>query len=194
MSHPFNAFDGHASFVQHNLSDEELAAHKAFHTRKMPPYRLAREKKWDFRFLRVAETIASWSKDPGTKNGTVAVNADRVILSYGYNGFPRGMADTLERLNDRDYKLDHVVHAEENCIINAGRIGVRLLGSTLYHYGLPVCHRCAVTVAQAGITRVVQFYPSSWDRPDWAESGGKTQLMFNELGIDLVTYREWEEG
>ena len=55
------------------------------------------DEKWDRRFLALAEHVADWSKDPSTKTGAVIVRPDRTIASMGYNGFPRGMADTDDR-------------------------------------------------------------------------------------------------
>ena len=48
--------------------------------------------KWDKRFLEMAKLVASWSKDPSTQVGAVAVR-NRTVIAQGYNGFPRGMDD-----------------------------------------------------------------------------------------------------
>ena len=58
--------------------------------------------KWDVRFLELANHISSWSKDPSTKVGCVVVGADREIRSTGFNGFPRGIEDSEDRLADRE--------------------------------------------------------------------------------------------
>ena len=60
--------------------------------------------KWDLRFLELANHISSWSKDPSTKVGCIIVGADREIRSTGFNGFPRGIDDSEERLTDREEK------------------------------------------------------------------------------------------
>ena len=60
--------------------------------------------KWDQRFLKLAEHISGWSKDPSTKVGCVVVGEDREIRSTGFNGFPRGIADDAARLEDREQK------------------------------------------------------------------------------------------
>ena len=59
--------------------------------------------KWDKRFIRVAKEVSTWSKDPSKKIGCIAVK-DRRIISTGFNGFPAGIADLPDRLNDRDLK------------------------------------------------------------------------------------------
>ena len=53
--------------------------------------------KWNQRFLEIAKTVAGWSKDPSTKVGAVAVSDARAILTTGYNGIPRFVADFPER-------------------------------------------------------------------------------------------------
>lgn len=135
------------------------------------------------------------SKDPSTKVGAVIVGPDREIRSTGFNGFPRGIADTDERLNDRDIKLSLVVHAEMNAILNAARIGVSLKGCTLYLtatddsgavWGGAPCTRCAVEIIQSGITEIVsrpfKLVPSRWE-----ESVKTARMLLEEAGI---LYRE----
>ena len=97
--------------------------------------------KWDQRFLKLAEHISGWSKDPSTKVGCVVVGEDREIRSTGFNGFPRGIADDSDRLSDRDKKYPLICHAEENAIMHAARIGLSLKGCTAY-VTWPPCTRC----------------------------------------------------
>src|SRR5262249_37273063 len=117
-------------------------------------------KRWDEYFLGIALNCAGMSKDPSTRVGAVIANMDRQILSTGFNGLPRGLTDTRERLENRDIKLQLVVHAELNAILNGARFGTRLKGSTLYLtatddtgliWGGPPCTRCSVEIMQAGI-------------------------------------------
>ncbi|MBI2669577.1 MAG: hypothetical protein HYX20_00290 [Candidatus Yanofskybacteria bacterium] len=60
--------------------------------------------KWDRRFLALAEFVAQWSKDPSTKTGAVIVDSNNRLVSVGYNGFPRGVNDSPERLENREIK------------------------------------------------------------------------------------------
>ncbi|RDE25170.1 CMP deaminase [Motiliproteus coralliicola] len=115
--------------------------------------------KWHQRYIDLAHTVASWSKDPSTKVGAVIVSPNREVLSTGYNGFPRGMIDRPDWYADREFKHKHVVHAEANAILNAARYGVRLQGCTLY-VTHPPCPSCARTIAQAGIEFVVYDIPT----------------------------------
>ena len=70
--------------------------------------------RWDRHFLDLALQHARISKDPSTQVGSIIVGPDLEFLSAGANGFPRGILDTPQRLNDRDTKLKIVVHAEVN--------------------------------------------------------------------------------
>jgi dCMP deaminase len=133
------------------------------------------------RFLELAEHIAGWSKDPSKQIGAVAVGAQRQILAQGYNGFPRGIEDSLDRYDDREEKYKLVVHAEMNVIYNASYNGVSLNESTLYVHGLPVCSECAKGIIQVGIKNVIMRESIV---PDiWLESWKKTEQMFKESGV-----------
>ena len=110
---------------------------------------------WDLRYLRLARFIAQeFSKDPSTKVGAVIVRPNRTIAGIGYNGLPRGVVDSPERLNDRETKYGCTVHAELNAILNCAE---RPEGCTLYVWPLPPCSNCAAAIIQAGVKRVVHL-------------------------------------
>ncbi len=111
---------------------------------------------WDKRYLQMAQLVATWSKDD-TKVGAVIVRNNRVIAT-GFNGLPKEVRDTNKRLKNNELKLAMTVHAEENALIVAGRAAE---GAELYVYGKPVCSRCAGSIIQAGIGRVVAMSPNS---------------------------------
>jgi len=141
--------------------------------------------KWDKRFMNVAREISTWSKDPSTKIGAIIVNDERRILATGYNGFPKGIEDTDERLYNKEQKYTRVIHAEMNALMNALYNGVSVKDSTLYVWGLPVCSECAKNVIQAGIKRVVipdyEVIDLRWEKV-WLT---KSQPMFEEAGLQI---------
>lgn len=147
------------------------------------------ELKWIKRYLRRAREVSLSSKDPGTKVGAVAVDDERVLLSEGYNGFPKGMADTEERLNDRDFKYRYVVHAEQNCIYNAAKHGRSLKGANLFVYGLPVCCDCAKAVVQAGVKHIFICQPEII-KPKWQEEFTHSKLLFDEVRVAVEIYNQ----
>lgn len=140
---------------------------------------------WNLRFMYLAKQVSTWSKDPSKKIGAVVVGSKRQILSTGYNGFPRGIEDTDERLNDRDLKYKYVVHAEMNAIYNATYTGTSLDGASMYVYGLPICHECAKGIIQVGIKEVFIDRKSLLDKPNWYDSYLKSKEMFDAVGITI---------
>jgi dCMP deaminase len=137
--------------------------------------------KWDSRFLELAKHISEWSKDPSTKVGCVVVGEDREIRSTGFNGFPRGIEDDSDRLEDREKKYPLICHAEENAIMHAARIGISLKGNTAY-ISWPPCSRCARSLIQAGVNEVV--FPTGVDVPErWRSDFDIAIAMMNEAGI-----------
>jgi dCMP deaminase len=152
---------------------------------------------WDRIFLRKALDWARESKDPNTRVGSIIVGPDREVRASGFNGLPRGVADTPERLNDREMKLKLTVHAERNAICTAARIGTALKGCRLYLaafsvdspdvvYGGAPCTACAIEIIQAGITEVVS-YPFKEGFSRWREDIEFAKDILQEAGL---TYRE----
>ena len=142
--------------------------------------------KWDHRFLALAKHISNWSKDPSTQVGAVITHTrSKRVVSMGFNGFPTGVKDTRERLDDRDTKYEMVVHAEQNALMFAGD---RAEGCTLYVHPLPPCARCAVMIIQAGIKRVVCDQPD-FDHQRWGEAAKIADTLFREAGL-VVNYRQ----
>jgi len=141
--------------------------------------------KWDNRFIRIADEVASWSKDPGTKVGAVLV-LNRRIIATGYNGFPQGIVDTTERYADRATKLAYTVHAEVNAILNAAKNGATTNGSTLYVTFSP-CVSCATSVVQAGVSTVV--CPCISTAPErWRDSFRLGQDLLTEANVEIKTF------
>jgi dCMP deaminase len=139
---------------------------------------------WVIRYLKIAQEVSLWSKDPSTKVGAIAIGKHGQILSQGYNGFPRKINDSLERLDNRLVKYTYTVHAEMNCIYNATLTGVSLEDAHLFVYGLPVCSECAKGIIQVGIKKVFMSYPASIS-DKWKDSGDITKSMFDEAAVEL---------
>jgi len=139
--------------------------------------------KWDTRFVELSKYVSEWSKDPNAKVGAVVVAERGGAMTLGYNGFPMGVEDSAERLDDKDIKLELIVHAEQNALIAAGS---KANGATIYVWGKPVCARCAGAIIQAGIKRVVALSPDSVDTSSkWHKTGKLSIEMFKETGIQV---------
>lgn len=139
---------------------------------------------WDEYFMGVALLAAERSKDPNTQVGACIVK-DNIILSTGYNGFPRGCSDDAfpwEREGERN-KYTYVVHAELNAILNSN---VPLNGATLYVSLFP-CNECAKAIIQSGIKKVVYISDKYKDLPSTKAS--KEMLKAAGVKIQLYTGR-----
>ena len=134
---------------------------------------------WSSRFAQLAALVASWSKDPATQVGAVAVNDARRILEVGYNGLPQGTLDAPDRMA-RPAKYLWTTHAEANLVATAARS--RLAGSTVYVTHAP-CSQCAALLINAGVARVV-CGAGTTAMPE--EPFAVARLMFEEAGVELV--------
>ena len=138
---------------------------------------------WDEYFMGVAILAAKRSKDPNTQVGACIVDANNIILSTGYNGFPYGCSDDdypWEREGD-DTKYNYVVHAELNAILNAR--GKNLKGSRLYVDLFP-CNECAKAIIQSGIAEVVYLYDKYADTAATIAS----KKMLTSAGVKLTQF------
>jgi dCMP deaminase len=140
--------------------------------------------KWDRYFFDLAIRASKQSKDPSTKVGTAIARPNRSLCSLGFNGFPMGVEDTEERLNNRELKYKLVLHAEQNALLFATE---SMHGYTLYNYPFQPCSKCAGEIIQAGI-RVVKSYKS--DNPRWIEDFKLAQEMFIEAKVTLILLDE----
>ena len=140
--------------------------------------------KWHIRYLRQAEIVASWSKDPRKKCGAVITTASNFHVSQGFNGFPRRISDNPKDYADKALKLEKIIHAELNAILHAQ---CDLSGHKIYVWPLMPCARCAATIIQVGIVEVV--FPYQDDNKiisTWAESQSIAADMFQEAGVKLI--------
>ena len=143
--------------------------------------------KWDLRFLRIAHEVRSWSKDPSTKCGCVLVK-DRRVIATGYNGFPANISDSLDRYQNREFKLAAVVHAEKNALFNAAKNGSTTEGCTAY-VTWPPCSQCASALIQAGVSKVI--CPSPKTAPErWRDNFILANNLLHEAGVTVMYYSE----
>jgi dCMP deaminase len=133
--------------------------------------------KWELRYLEMAKLVSTWSKDPSTKVGSVIVDSDNTVISVGFNGIPRRIQDTDQRLNNRDIKLKMIIHAEINAIITAKK---PLNGATIYTYPFMSCSQCAGLIIQSGICRHIS-YKTNNER--WKDSFDLALEMFDEARV-----------
>jgi dCMP deaminase len=133
-------------------------------------------------FLQEALRLCSLSKDPNTRVGAVIASPFNFVRAVGWNRFPKGLACTPERLQDRDLKNRLIVHAERAAITSAASRGMPVNGCTLYLaatddtgivWGGCPCTACTIEIIESGIEKIVSFEPkavSKWkDDLEFAE-------------------------
>ena len=150
--------------------------------------------KWDHRFMEMAQLVSTWAScyQEERKIGAVIVK-DKRVMTTGYNGAPSGVKTCVERgeclrkklgiPSGTRHEMCYAVHAEQNAIIQAAKLGVNIDGSTLYCTHQP-CILCAKMIVNAGVVRVVyhSVYPD-----DFALD------IFKEAGVQVECYTESEE-
>ncbi len=146
--------------------------------------------KWDKRFMDLTETIAKWSScyKNDRSIGAIIVRNKRIITT-GYNGAPSGIKSCKEKgeclrqklgiASGTRHELCYAIHAEQNAIIQAAKLGVSIDGATLYCTHQP-CVICSKMIVNAGIVRVVYAHPYPDDF---------SQEIFNEAGVELIHFK-----
>jgi len=144
------------------------------------------KQKWIQRYLGLARHVAQWSKDPSTKTGAIIVSPDNMIISLGYNGFPRRVADRPELYRNRSTKYERIIHSEVNAVLSAR---TDLTGCTIFCYPLMPCSRCATVIIQTGISRVVFPYCDNQEvLTRFKVSHEHAVEMFLDAGVELICF------
>ena len=147
--------------------------------------------KWDHRFMEMAGLVSSWAScyQKDRKIGAVIVR-DKRVMTTGYNGAPAGVKTCVERgeclrkklgiPSGTRHEMCYAVHAEQNAIIQAAKLGIEISGATLYCTHQP-CGQCAKILINAGIARVV--YEQGYPDPFALE-------LFDEAGVTVEQFHE----
>lgn len=141
--------------------------------------------------MEMAGFVATWSScyQPNRQIGAV-IAKDKRIVTTGYNGAGAGIKSCKERGECLRRKLNiasgtraelcYAIHAEQNAIIQAAKLGVSIDGATLYCTHQP-CVICAKMIINSGIKRVVyrEGYPDDFSLE-----------MFKQADVVLEKYLE----
>lgn len=147
--------------------------------------------KWDERFMDMAFKVSTWSScfKEDRQVGAV-ITKDKRILTTGYNGAGSGIKSCKEKgeclrvklgiASGTRHELCYAVHAEQNAIIQAAKLGVSVEGATLYCTHQP-CVICAKIIINSGISRIVykEGYPDEF-----------SMQLFKEAGVKIEKYGE----
>ncbi len=151
--------------------------------------------KWDKRFMELAETVAGWSScyQENRHVGAVCVR-DKRILTTGYNGASGGIESCAERgeclrrknniASGTMQEICYAVHAEQNAIIQAAKLGVSLEGATMYVTHQP-CVICTRMILNSGIKKVIykNGYPDEF-----------AMQLFRQSNVEIIKFDELEKN
>jgi len=141
------------------------------------------------KLISIAKSYAQLSKD-SVKVGAILCDEEGGILSAGFNGFPRGVADLQERYDDADTRDRLIVHAEVNALLQAARTGASTQGSTLVVWGRTVCAECAKAAVQAGVVKILMPKIQPEQSLKWTMHRQWTRLITAEASVELIEYQE----
>jgi len=121
-------------------------------------------------YLEIAKQIASRSTCSRRQFGAVIVKGDAIVAT-GYNGAVRGanncgdfynpcIKDKYQEESRKSYIHCPAIHAEVNAIINAARVGISIVGATIYIAELEgrndrPCIYCRRVIINSGIEKCI---------------------------------------
>ena len=132
-------------------------------------------KKYDIAYLKMAETWGKLSYCKRRQVGAIIVK-NRMIISDGYNGTPRGFENVCE--DEENYTKWYVLHAEANAILKVASSTQSCDGATLY-VTLSPCRECSKLIHQSGISRVV--YSEAYKDLSGVEFLKKAGVIVNQI-------------
>lgn len=147
---------------------------------------------WDEYFMKIAELVGTRATCDRGRSGSV-ITRDKRILTTGYVGAPSGLASCDEvghefhtvthADNTRSEHCIRTTHAEQNAIVQAARVGVSLVGGTVYAHMTP-CYVCAKLIVNAGIVRVVvnkDYHAGERSKEIFKEAGVSFEMLSDEI-------------
>jgi len=140
---------------------------------------------WDEYFMEVMNSVSKRATcDRGRSGCVIARNGQ--VLTTGYVGSPNGLShcddvghQLKKTIHEDGTVTEHcvrTVHAEQNAICQAAKMGISIDGATLYCRMTP-CRTCAMLIINSGIKKVVceRRY----------HAGAESEEMFKAAGVEL---------
>ncbi len=147
---------------------------------------------WDEYFIGISRAAATRATCDRGRSGC-CIARDKHILVTGYVGSPMGVPHcdevghemhTVRHADGHESKhCIRTAHAEQNAICQAAKMGIALVGATIYCKMTP-CYVCAKMIINCGISRVVcekDYHASQRSKDIFAEAGVALKVMDNQL-------------
>ena len=142
--------------------------------------------------MEVMDAVAKRATCDRGRSGCV-IARDRQILVTGYVGSPPGLphcddvGHQMKKLVHEDSSVtEHcmrTIHAEQNAICQAAKLGISLTGATLYCRMTP-CRTCAMLIISCGIARVVcqrKYHVAAESEAMFAQAGVALEYLCDEV-------------
>ncbi len=145
---------------------------------------------WDEYFMEIANTVSKRATCDRGRSGCVIARGKQILVT-GYVGSPTGLHhcddvghDFKSVIHEDGKTTQHcmrTVHAEQNAISQAAKLGISINGATLYCRMTP-CRVCAMLIINCGIKRVVceKKY----------HAGEESEKLFATAGIELKYFND----
>ncbi len=145
---------------------------------------------WDHYFMNIAQQVKMRCNCMSAKKGAIVVK-DKMILSTGYNGSPKGIthcttgscprctARHLGKIKSGVFSEPCICcHAEENAIVQAAYNGTSTKGAVIYTTFTP-CTSCAKMIINAGLKEVIALvtYPDDIGTKLLKEAGIRLRVL-----------------
>ncbi len=104
---------------------------------------------WISYYIGLAHIVSKKSHDTQTQHGCIITDRKNRVISIGYNGFPRGIDDSILP-NTRPEKYPWMIHAERNALSNCL---IRPENGIAYVTG-QCCNDCIMALWQEGVSTV----------------------------------------
>lgn len=150
---------------------------------------------WDEYFIKIMEVVGLRGTCGRGRAGCVIVKNNH-ILTTGYVGAPPKFPDCdeaghliikstseTEPNGELHEHCVRTIHAEQNAIVQAARLGVSIEGATAYVKFEP-CPVCARMIIAAGINRVVcqrRYHTGEYTRQMLKEAGVQLDVLIDEV-------------
>jgi dCMP deaminase len=140
---------------------------------------------WDEYFLEIGRSVAKRSTFDRGRVSAILVRENQILVT-GYAGAPKGLPhcddvghQIKKTIHEDGHESEHCVrtiHAEQNALVQAAKVGISVAGATLYCKMTP-CATCAKLLIGVGIKRIVceKRY----------HAGEESEQMFREVGVEL---------
>jgi len=147
---------------------------------------------WDEYFMGIANAVSKRATCDRGRSGCIIVR-DKQVLVSGYVGSPVGfphcddVGHQIKKVIHEDGSVSEhctrTIHAEQNAICQAAKLGIAIKGATIYCRMTP-CRVCAMLLINCGIKKVVcerKYHAGSESEEMLRQAGIEIEFFYDEI-------------